>query len=115
MRRASFEEWPGVQDKDVMAENGFYFNGRADSVNCFYCGIGLQNWEPKDEPWAEHGKFAVSCPRIRFHKNYEANHAYARENESMLVGHTRQQDLEAFGIEGAGYNRTYFIIRTNVN
>jgi len=32
-----------------------------DCVNCFYCGLSLDGWEPKDDPWQEHRRRAPEC------------------------------------------------------
>lgn len=32
-----------------------------DAVSCFYCGLGLNSWEPNDEPWREHARFSPRC------------------------------------------------------
>lgn len=36
-----------------MSRAGFYYNPTPDSndmVSCIYCGLGLDGWEPKDDP-----------------------------------------------------------------
>ena len=40
-----------------MARAGFFYTPNDDSedmVNCPYCLIGLDGWEPKDDPWYCH-------------------------------------------------------------
>lgn len=45
--------------------------GQADSVRCFLCGIGLRNWDPEDEPWVEHARWAPECFYVRDNKGQE--------------------------------------------
>ena len=36
-----------------MAKAGFYYAPTyesKDNVNCMYCEVGLEGWEPKDDP-----------------------------------------------------------------
>ncbi|CAG8681840.1 35184_t:CDS:2, partial [Racocetra persica] len=43
--------WVGTIKK--MAKAGFIYSptlGSLDNVNCQYCGVGLEGWEPKDDP-----------------------------------------------------------------
>ena len=40
-----------------MADAGFRYLDDSDRVICFYCGGGLKNWEPNDNPWFEHAKW----------------------------------------------------------
>ena len=44
-----------------MADAGFYYLDDSDLVICFYCGGGLKNWEPNDNPWYEHAKWFPLC------------------------------------------------------
>ena len=33
-------------------------------MRCYYCGVGLKNWERGDSPWAEHTHWSSSCPHL---------------------------------------------------
>ena len=48
-----------------------YFLGQADSVRCFMCGTGLRNWDPEDEPWVEHARWAPECYYVRDKKGQD--------------------------------------------
>ena len=37
-----------------MADCGFFYRGISDHVECFYCGIGLRNWQNFDDIWVQH-------------------------------------------------------------
>ena len=47
---------------DKIAEAGFYYTGEADCVRCFWCSLGLNCWDPGDDPWREHARFSPRCP-----------------------------------------------------
>ncbi|KAG4306369.1 hypothetical protein PORY_000357 [Pneumocystis oryctolagi] len=70
-REATFGSWwPHEQKRGwlskikKMSQAGFYYNPTPDSddmVSCIYCGLGLDGWEPKDDPMEEHKKRAPLC------------------------------------------------------
>ena len=47
---------------DKIAQAGFFYTGEADCVRCFWCLLGLNCWEPGDDPWREHARFSPYCP-----------------------------------------------------
>ena len=53
VRISSFTAWPATmtQTPRDMAIAGFFFAGYGDYTRCFFCGGGLRNWEPGDDPW----------------------------------------------------------------
>lgn len=73
VRRFTLEHWPGPLnlDRNVMADNGFYYTGHEDTVKCCYCYITLWNWDANDKPWEEHKVHSVICPRVVFHHRFE--------------------------------------------
>ena len=58
--------WPvkGHVTPREMADAGFYYLDDSDRVICFYCGGGLKNWEPNDNPWYEHAKWFPLCEYV---------------------------------------------------
>ncbi|XP_063447546.1 baculoviral IAP repeat-containing protein 3-like [Mytilus trossulus] len=80
-RLDSFKYWPTylTQSPDEMATAGFFFTGSEDHCRCFFCGGGLKNWEPGDEPWVEHARwyqqcaFLRSCKGEKFIENVQTN------------------------------------------
>ncbi|OIR58364.1 MAG: BIR-domain-containing protein [Amphiamblys sp. WSBS2006] len=49
------------------AEAGFFFypyDETDDSLMCYHCGLGLDNWEADDDPSAEHAKRNPRCPHL---------------------------------------------------
>lgn len=49
------------QVPEYLAEAGFFYSKMDDLVICFYCGKGLKDWEPVDDPWEEHAKWHQAC------------------------------------------------------
>ncbi|XP_032684282.1 death-associated inhibitor of apoptosis 1-like [Odontomachus brunneus] len=59
----TFETWPKtkVQTKEQLADAGFYYTKKEDRTICYYCGGGLEGWEPNDVPLQEHIKWFSKC------------------------------------------------------
>jgi hypothetical protein len=51
-----------------MAMAGFLFAGFQDYARCFFCGGGLRNWEPGDDPWVEHARWFPQCAFVKQNK-----------------------------------------------
>ncbi|KAG7201967.1 hypothetical protein KM043_004667 [Ampulex compressa] len=62
-RLRTFESWPKSmpQTKEQLADAGFYYTGKGDQTLCYYCGGGLKDWEPEDDPWEQHAKWFSKC------------------------------------------------------
>ncbi|XP_014476507.1 PREDICTED: baculoviral IAP repeat-containing protein 3-like [Dinoponera quadriceps] len=62
-RLRTFEMWPisMPQTKEQLATAGFYYTGNGDQTLCYYCGGGLKDWEPEDDPWEQHAKWFSKC------------------------------------------------------
>ncbi|XP_033112436.1 baculoviral IAP repeat-containing protein 3-like [Anneissia japonica] len=68
-RLATFSSWPHAKpDKWSIAMAGFFYQGFGDHVKCFYCGLALDSWEPNDDPFYEHAKFADRCTWLEYKK-----------------------------------------------
>ncbi|XP_015674048.1 baculoviral IAP repeat-containing protein 1 [Protobothrops mucrosquamatus] len=63
IRLESFKTWPqdAHADPAILAKAGFFYTGRNDTVQCFYCSGYVYNWEETDDPWEEHVKFFPHC------------------------------------------------------
>jgi hypothetical protein len=70
-RVASFENWStnAKLKPNELAMCGFYSRGAADKVVCYYCGLGLRNWLPDDDPWMEHALNSRRCPYLLSYKH----------------------------------------------
>lgn len=62
------QKWPHpasfLANPETLAEAGFYFAPgptSPDGVTCFACNKELSDWEPEDDPFAEHVKRGASC------------------------------------------------------
>jgi len=49
------------QDQYSLAECGFTYAGTGDSVQCFYCGLLLLEWEENDDVWQQHAMHNPKC------------------------------------------------------
>ncbi|XP_029463732.1 E3 ubiquitin-protein ligase XIAP isoform X2 [Rhinatrema bivittatum] len=61
-RLKTFETWIHTVNKEQLAKAGFYRLGNEDdATRCFYCGGGLNSWQPNDDPWEQHAKWFPGC------------------------------------------------------
>ncbi|XP_017784566.1 PREDICTED: putative inhibitor of apoptosis [Nicrophorus vespilloides] len=72
-RFKTYLHWPiSMKQKPAeMAEAGFFYTGESDRTICFFCGNGLNFWEPNDDPWDQHAKWNPNCSYLRLHKSPE--------------------------------------------
>lgn len=72
-RVSSFQDWPTslTQTPQVLALAGFFYAGYGDYTRCFFCGGGLRNWEPGDDPWTEHARWFPKCAFVRQNRGDE--------------------------------------------
>ncbi|XP_061192152.1 putative inhibitor of apoptosis [Saccostrea echinata] len=72
-RVSSFNDWPSsiTQTPRDLALAGFLYVGYGDYTRCFFCGGGLCNWEPGDDPWIEHARWFPKCAFLRQNKGDE--------------------------------------------
>ncbi|XP_062596232.1 E3 ubiquitin-protein ligase XIAP-like isoform X2 [Saccostrea cucullata] len=73
VRISSFADWPSsiTQTPRDLAIAGFLYSGYGDYTRCFFCGGGLRNWEPGDDPWIEHARWFPKCAFLRQNKGDE--------------------------------------------
>ncbi|XP_013399962.1 baculoviral IAP repeat-containing protein 7-like [Lingula anatina] len=69
-RVQTFANWPPsrIPRPEELARAGFFYAGFGDNVKCFFCDGGLRNWEPQDDPWAEHARWFPRCGFVRLCK-----------------------------------------------
>ena len=62
-RLCSFNKWPKQikQSPEKLALSGFYYHGEGDYVDCFYCGLGVHEWESYDNVNFEHCRHSPNC------------------------------------------------------
>ncbi|KAK3097298.1 hypothetical protein FSP39_008479 [Pinctada imbricata] len=87
-RLSTFRNWPtGLnQQPEQLAEAGFYYFGVADSVRCFFCAVGLRNWDPEDDPFVEHARWSPKCAYLLEKKGAEF--------VQLVLNAVRQQEME---------------------
>ncbi|XP_061192093.1 baculoviral IAP repeat-containing protein 3-like [Saccostrea echinata] len=73
VRISAFADWPSsiTQTPRDLAVAGFFYAGYGDYTRCFFCGGGLRNWEPGDDPWTEHARWFPKCAFLRQNKGDE--------------------------------------------
>lgn len=67
VRLESFKKWPKhlTQTPQDLSRAGFFYEGTRDKVYCFFCGGGLSNWDPENDPWEEHARWFPKCVFLR--------------------------------------------------
>lgn len=87
-RYMTYEKWPknAKQSPADLVAAGFFYTGIGDRVQCFYCGIGLNNWRDYHVAWEQHALWMKKCPFMRMLKG----EGYAQEINDKLknVGNT---------------------------
>nr|XP_022288103.1 baculoviral IAP repeat-containing protein 3-like isoform X2 [Crassostrea virginica]XP_022288104.1 baculoviral IAP repeat-containing protein 3-like isoform X2 [Crassostrea virginica] len=90
-RVSSYQGWPAslTQQPRDLGTAGFFYVGYGDYTRCFFCGGGLRNWEPGDDPWTEHARWFPKCAFVRQNKGDEfvalvqIKHQELEERETM--------------------------------
>ena len=49
---------------DELVRAGFYCVKDSDSVRCWWCSVGLNQWDPGDRPLREHARYSPRCPLL---------------------------------------------------
>ncbi|XP_033740766.1 uncharacterized protein LOC117327746 [Pecten maximus] len=87
VRSSTFNGFPNHLDQTPlqMAQAGFFYAGYGDYVRCFFCGGGLRNWEPGDDPWVEHARWFPRCAYVKQNKGQTfINMVLQRQRELTL-------------------------------
>ena len=66
LRQTTFEKWPKeeVISPEVLCDDGFYYMGIGDKVQCVYCGGVLSGWQNGDDVHREHARHFSRCPSL---------------------------------------------------
>lgn len=69
----SFRPWTysHIQDPVYLVDAGFYYIGKEDIVRCYFCDIGLAEWDAEDDPWSEHARHSPECEYLKREKGPE--------------------------------------------
>jgi hypothetical protein len=83
-RLSSFDNWPiSLKIRPIeLSEAGFFYTGRGDCTICFYCGLGLKDWEDSDDVWNEHARWSTKCNFVLLKKG------------KYLVNNSRNEQLK---------------------
>ncbi|KAF2721271.1 hypothetical protein K431DRAFT_294526 [Polychaeton citri CBS 116435] len=79
--------WKCKSDKLVVA--GWVFDPSPDAddgVTCFYCGLSLDGWEPKDDPFQEHQRRSADCPFFELVEQYDSFRGAAKGSKTKAKG-----------------------------
>ncbi|XP_063445445.1 baculoviral IAP repeat-containing protein 2-like [Mytilus trossulus] len=60
----------------------------SDLYRCFFCGGGLRNWEPVDQPWEEHAHWYPECPFVRQCAGNDSDFKDIQRNRNILIAST---------------------------
>ncbi|CAH1799476.1 unnamed protein product [Owenia fusiformis] len=97
-RLGTFTNWPTSHHiKPVdLAEAGFFYQGDSDNVRCFFCGMGLGNWEEGDTPWEEHARWFYKCGYLKQVKGDDWIKAIRKkyDEKCMMTSFEQQQSRE---------------------
>ena len=66
LRQSSFDSWPqsaAISAADLI-NDGFYYMGMSDKVQCVFCGGVLSGWRECDNVHLEHGRHFRRCPSL---------------------------------------------------
>ncbi|KAG5308357.1 DIAP1 inhibitor, partial [Acromyrmex insinuator] len=95
-RLASYDKWPKAmsQTKEELATAGFYYSGSGDETLCYYCGGGLMDWDPYDDPWVEHAKWFSQCPYLLVIKGLKFVNNIKKPYTEMETGASSVNELD---------------------
>jgi len=69
-----------------LAMAGFLFAGYQDYTTCFFCGGGLRNWEPGDDPWIERARWFPQCAFVKQNKGEKfIQEVLKRQHEKVKI------------------------------
>lgn len=66
-RKNTFDGWPkdAIISRNNLIDDGFYYMGTDDKVQCAYCGGVLSGWQKGDNVHEEHKRHFGKCPKMR--------------------------------------------------
>lgn len=89
-RLETFTQWQGLKSAETLAESGFVFLGGKDIVQCFTCGIILDEWKETDDVNIKHAENSPTCEFVKEqllqkHNHYSTNMWYSVMNTLTTV------------------------------
>ncbi|CAG2244792.1 unnamed protein product [Mytilus edulis] len=61
-------------------------------LSVFFCGGGLRDWEPVDQPWIEHAHWYPECPFGRQCEGDDSDFKDIQRNRNLLIALTEQNN-----------------------
>nr|UYX49734.1 IAP-5 [Darna trima granulovirus] len=62
-RLNSLTQWPGTENREMLALVGFYYTGHSDLIVCYYCRFDSYNYISGDEDTLrDHKRYSPDCP-----------------------------------------------------
>ncbi|KAM6473304.1 baculoviral IAP repeat-containing protein 1 isoform 2-T3 [Liasis olivaceus] len=110
IRLESFKTWPrdAHADPAILAKAGFFYTGRKDVVQCFYCSGYLNDWKETDDPWKEHATFFPHC------KQSDPERRILSENTEMQTKAESQQEKQTDFNENLNEIEAVCSVMTNI-
>lgn len=85
LKTFNFETWPHSFIKpQILAKTGLYFTGPYDRVQCYFCGVGIYDWQAGENEVFEHNKWSPNCPLLRHRSTYNVPMDSGCELEKLL-------------------------------
>ncbi|PAA60889.1 hypothetical protein BOX15_Mlig000686g3, partial [Macrostomum lignano] len=88
------------QTKEDMVESGFFYLMEEDHVKCFFCDLGLKDWDQGDHPEQEHVKFSPLCFFLKSSRGMERLRAMSERPPNYPTSYTRQDHNQLMKILG---------------
>lgn len=65
-RMSTFHNWPrdSAMPADRLADVGFFYTQRGDTVECSFCGLHISNWTESDDPEEVHRSIYGECAMV---------------------------------------------------
>ena len=70
VRYLTFSGWNNPKNPHELVKSGFTFIGGKDNVQCFYCGVILNNWERADDVDFCHKTSSPNCYYLKNKTHY---------------------------------------------
>lgn len=116
-RKKTFENWPCNHplSPNDLAMAGFFYTKQGDKVQCFYCNLSVEKWEPNDDAYVEHCRFNSNCPFMLMQKGKEfiqqCNPGAAATEPSIETSNpvqsSRQEEIMKETLSFQGFNKIY--------
>ncbi|XP_063420312.1 baculoviral IAP repeat-containing protein 3-like [Mytilus trossulus] len=93
LRRNTFTNWPTNMfvSPGKLCDNGFYYMGITDKVQCAFCGGILSGWTKDDDVHSEHSKHFSQCELVRV-KNKNCVRMFEFSNSATVQTYQKKEN-----------------------